>query len=60
MQAELLAAMRQSVVDGAPDTASALARTAVSEGHAPLEIIDAGYVSAMQYVGEQYAQRSAE
>jgi len=57
MQAQTVAAMRQSVIDGAPDTASVLAQAALQEGLHPLEIIDEGYVPAMEFVGEQYAQR---
>ncbi len=57
MQAETIAAMRQSVVDGAPQTALALAQAALREGVGPLDIINAGYVPGMEFVGEQYAQR---
>ena len=57
MDPETLTAMRQSIVDGAPDSASTLARNALQAGIPPLEIIDAGYLPAMAFVGEQYAQR---
>jgi corrinoid protein of di/trimethylamine methyltransferase len=57
MQAETLAAMRQSIVDGAPETAAALAQAALQEGAKPLQLIDEGYVPGMSYVGEQYTQR---
>jgi corrinoid protein of di/trimethylamine methyltransferase len=49
-------AMRQSIIDGAPDTASDLAQHAVAAGIAPLEAINGGYVPGMQAVGEQFAQ----
>jgi trimethylamine corrinoid protein len=49
-------AMRQSVVDGAPDTALELAQQAVSCGIAPLDAIDNGYVPGMHDVGEQFAR----
>jgi len=50
------AAMRQSIFDGAPETASALARQALDEGIAPLEAIDRGFVPGMTEIGQQYAQ----
>ena len=50
------AAMRQSIVDGAPETAGELARQALADGIAPLEIIDHGFVPGMTEVGEQFAQ----
>jgi len=49
-------AMRQSIFDGAPETASALARQALNEGIAPLDAIDQGFVPGMTEVGQQYAQ----
>lgn len=56
MQADF-AAMRQAIFDGAPETATNLARQALAEGMAPLEAIDQGFVPGMTAVGEQYAQR---
>ncbi len=49
-------AMRQSIVDGAPDTASDLAKRAVVAGTAPLEAINHGFVPGMHDVGEQFAR----
>jgi len=49
-------AMRQSIIDGAPDTASGLAQDAVAAGIAPLDAINQGYVPGMQDVGEQFAK----
>jgi len=49
-------AMRQSIIDGAPDTASMLAQQAIAAGMAPLDAINNGYVSGMHYVGEQFAR----
>ena len=49
-------AMQQSIVDGAPDKASDLARQALAAGLAPLEAINLGYVPGMHAVGEQFAQ----
>jgi len=49
-------AMQQSVFDGAPETASALAKQALEQGIAPLDAIDQGFVPGMAEVGQQYAQ----
>jgi len=49
-------AMRQSIIDGAPDTASGLAQEALSAGIAPIEAINSGYVPGMHDVGEQFAK----
>lgn len=56
MQNDNFPAMRQSIIDGAPDTASALAQQAVSTGIAPLDAINSGYVPGMHEVGEQFAR----
>jgi corrinoid protein of di/trimethylamine methyltransferase len=55
MQADF-AAMRHSIIDGAPETASRLAKQALAEGFRPLEIIDNGFVPGMTEVGEQFAK----
>jgi len=49
-------AMRQSIINGAPDTASELAQQALTEGVAPIEAINNGYVPGMHDVGEQFAK----
>src|SRR5208337_4666550 len=49
-------AMRQSIIDGAPDTASSLAQQAVASGVTPLDAINQGFVPGMQEVGEQFAK----
>ena len=49
-------AMRQSIIDGAPDTAAGLAQQAMSSGIAPIDAINLGYVPGMQAVGEQFAR----
>jgi len=51
-------AMRQSIVDGAPDTAGSLARAALDSGITPIDAIDNGFVPGMSYVGEQFAKRT--
>ena len=50
------AAMRQSIVDGAPENALALAKQALVQGLPPLEVIDSGFVPGMTEVGEQFAK----
>ena len=56
MTQDTFSAMRQSVIDGAPDTALDLAQQAVSNGIPPLEAINNGYVPGMHDVGEQFAR----
>ena len=56
MPNDTLSAMRQSIIDGAPDTASGLAQQALSGGIAPIEAINNGYVPGMHDVGEQFAR----
>jgi len=50
------AAMRQSIVDGAPENALALAKQALAQGFPALEVIDSGFVPGMTEVGEQFAK----
>ena len=56
MPNDTLSAMRQSIIDGAPDTASTLARQFLAAGFAPIEAINHGYVPGMHDVGQQFAQ----
>ena len=56
MSQELLSAMRQSIMDGAPATSAELARQALGDGIMPLEAINSGYVPGMHAVGEQFAK----
>lgn len=56
MPDETFSAMRQSIIAGAPDTASELAQRAVATGVAPIDAINQGYVPGMQDVGEQFAR----
>jgi corrinoid protein of di/trimethylamine methyltransferase len=55
MSQELFDAMRQSVIDGDPDVAVALAERALAEGVDPLRAIDEGYVPGLREVGEQFS-----
>ena len=56
MPNDRLSAMRQSIIDGAPDTASSLAQQALVAGVAPIDAINNGYVPGMHAVGEQFAR----
>ena len=56
MPNDTLSAMRQSIIDGAHDTASNLAQQALTDGLAPLDAINNGYVPGMHDVGEQFAR----
>jgi corrinoid protein of di/trimethylamine methyltransferase len=56
MQPEAFAAMRQSVIDGMPDTARSLALQALSAGIAPLDAINRGFIPGIEAVGEQFAK----
>jgi corrinoid protein of di/trimethylamine methyltransferase len=58
MPDETFQAMRQSVVDGAPESAARIARQALGLGMAPLDAINSGYVPGMHFVGEQFAQHN--
>ena len=55
MANDTLSAMRQSIIDGAPDTASTLAQEAVTSGIPPIDAINNGFVPGMHHVGEQFA-----
>jgi corrinoid protein of di/trimethylamine methyltransferase len=57
MSQELFAAMRQSVIDGAPDTARSLAESGMQAGIGPLKAIEEGYMPGMSYVGEQFGKK---
>src|SRR5579862_97656 len=50
------AAMRQSIVNGAPENASTLASQALAQGLHPLEVIDVGFVPGMTEVGQLFAK----
>lgn len=56
MPNDTLSAMRQSIIDGAPNTASNLAQKAIGAGIAPIDAINNGYVPGMHDVGEQFAR----
>jgi trimethylamine corrinoid protein len=54
----ILQAMRQSIIDGAPETALALAQTALTNGLDLLDAINHGFVPGIHQVGEQFAQHT--
>ena len=56
MPDSIYSAMRQSIIDGVPDTASGLAQQAVAAGMAPLDAINNGFVPGMHELGEQFAR----
>lgn len=56
MPDDTFSAMRQSIIDGAPDTASGLARQAVESGVESLDAINNGFVPGMQAVGEEFGR----
>ena len=56
MPDDIFSLMRDSIIAGAPDTASYLARKAIAAGTAPLDAINNGYVPGMHDVGEQFAR----
>lgn len=56
MSTDPFSAMRQSIIDGAPDTASSLAQQALAAGTAPLDVINNGFVPGMHEVGEQFSR----
>lgn len=55
MTQDLFDAMRQSIIDGEPEQAEALARQALQQGIDPLDAINRGFVPGVNYVGEQFA-----
>ena len=56
MPEDTYSAMRQSIINGAPETAAELAQQALASGVAALDAINNGYVPGMHDVGEQFAR----
>jgi corrinoid protein of di/trimethylamine methyltransferase len=54
MHEALFAAMRQSIIDGDPETVISLARQALALGIDPLDAINRGFLPGVNHVGEQY------
>jgi len=55
MSEELFKQMAESVIDGDPDQAQALAQKALDTGVDPLEAINKGFVMGVNYVGDQFS-----
>jgi corrinoid protein of di/trimethylamine methyltransferase len=55
MTEEIFKKMAQSVIDGEPEEAEALAKQAVAQGIDPLQAINEGFVQGVNYVGEQFS-----
>jgi corrinoid protein of di/trimethylamine methyltransferase len=54
MSEELFKKMAQSVINGEPEEAEALAKQAVADGVDPLQAINQGFVQGVNFVGEQF------
>jgi corrinoid protein of di/trimethylamine methyltransferase len=51
---QLFLAMRQSIIDGAPDIATELARQALANAVDPLEAVNQGFAAGITFAGEQF------
>jgi len=51
---QLFQAMRQSIVDGASDTATELAQEALANGVDPLEAVNQGFAAGITFAGDQF------
>jgi methanogenic corrinoid protein MtbC1 len=56
MPDDYFSAMRQSIIEGAPDTASGLAKEALASGVPPIDAINNGFAPGMHDVGQQFAR----
>ena len=56
MTEEMFEKLAQSVIDGEPDDAAALAKEALEQGLDPLECITNGLTKGIQKVGELFAE----
>ena len=54
MNEQLFQAMRQSIIDGAPETAAQLARESVAAAIPPLDAITHGFAEGISFAGDQY------
>ena len=50
----LFQAMRQSIIDGAPDTAAELAQQALANGIDPLDAVNLGFAAGITFAGDQF------
>jgi len=51
---QLFQAMRQSIIDGAPDAATELAQRALVNGIDPLEAVTQGFAAGITFAGDQF------
>jgi corrinoid protein of di/trimethylamine methyltransferase len=56
MSAEFFQLMKQSIIEGDPETARKLSERALREGVSPLDAINLGFVPGLHIVGEQFDQ----
>ena len=54
MSDQLFGAMRQSIVDGAPDKAAELAHQSLANGVDPLEAVNRGFAVGITFAGDQF------
>jgi len=54
--ADVLAAVRQAVINGEKEAVTALVRQALAEGHDPQAVTDRGLTAAMNEVGDSFGQ----
>ena len=54
MPDQLFGAMRQSIIDGSPDTATELAQQALAKGIDPLEAVNQGFAAGITFAGDQF------
>jgi trimethylamine corrinoid protein len=52
--AELLEQMKDAIIDGDPEKASALAQTALDQDMSPLEALEKGFSQGMSVLGDQF------
>ncbi len=55
MSQEMFDEMAQSIIDGEPDIAAALAKRAVAEGVDPLDAVNKGFLIGVNRVGEMFS-----
>jgi len=53
---QLFLAMRQSIIDGAPDAATQLAQRALVNGIDPLEAVNQGFAIGITFAGDQFGR----
>ena len=54
MSLQLFCAMCQSIIDGAPDSATELAQQALADGIDPLETVNQGFAAGIAFAGDRF------